>query len=61
VVYVQQGRGYQPRPIHVLGRNDTDVAVDGVVPGVRVALLEPGARRSAASPSDAAGATGVQP
>ncbi|MGN6593018.1 MAG: efflux RND transporter periplasmic adaptor subunit [Terriglobales bacterium] len=61
VVYVQQGRGYQPRPIHVLGRNDTDVAVDGVVPGARVALLEPGSRPSAASPSDAAGATGVQP
>jgi multidrug efflux pump subunit AcrA (membrane-fusion protein) len=61
VVYVEQGRGYQPRPIRVLGRNAGDVAVDGVAAGARVALLEPGARRSAASPSDAAAAAGVQP
>jgi multidrug efflux pump subunit AcrA (membrane-fusion protein) len=61
VVYVQQGGNYRPRPIRVLGRDATDVAVDGVAAGARVALLEPGTRPGTVSPSDAAGATGVQP
>ncbi|HET9783333.1 MAG TPA: HlyD family efflux transporter periplasmic adaptor subunit, partial [Terriglobales bacterium] len=62
VLYVEQDGGYQPRPIRVLGRNSTDVAVDGVAPGARVALVAPGSRPRAVSPSSAAaGVTEAQP
>lgn len=61
VLYVQQGGGYQPRPVRVLGRNATDVAVDGVTAGARVALVAPGSRPGVVSPSAAAGAVGAQP
>ncbi|MGH9487986.1 MAG: efflux RND transporter periplasmic adaptor subunit [Terriglobales bacterium] len=63
IVYVQQGRRYQPQRVTVLGRNPTEDAIAGVKAGVRVALAQPGAKapRHTANPAGAAGLAGTQP
>ncbi|MGH9527305.1 MAG: efflux RND transporter periplasmic adaptor subunit [Terriglobales bacterium] len=57
IVYVLAGGRFRPQPVTVLGRNPAQAAVRGVAPGMRVALVAPGAkpRKAAANPTGAEG------
>ncbi len=49
VVYLRHGRGFQPYPIRVVGRNPQEIAIDGLAAGATVALQQPGAKAPAAA------------
>ncbi len=61
IVYVEQGGAFRPRRVTVLGRNPTEAALRGLVPGLRVALTRPGAKPRARAAANPAGAEGANP
>jgi multidrug efflux pump subunit AcrA (membrane-fusion protein) len=53
VIYERSGAGFEPRPIKVLHRTESRVAVDGIAEGAEVALINPEATTTG-KPSTAA-------
>ena len=61
IVYVEQGGVFSPRRVTVLGRNPTEAALRSLVPGLRVALVQPGTKPHARAAANPAGAEGARP
>jgi hypothetical protein len=64
VVYVQTAGGFEPRPITVLHRTESRIALEGLEEGTNVALVDPEARATPAPdtpPAAAPMAPGARP
>jgi hypothetical protein len=57
IVYERTGTGFEARPVKVLHRTESRVAVDGVSEGAEIALINPTANAVASSPKPAAAST----
>jgi HlyD family secretion protein len=54
VVYVRNGNNFDPREVRIQAENESRAAIEGVSAGMEIALINPTARRKAASSSAAA-------
>ena len=41
VVYLRNGKGFEPHEIKILNRNESQVAIEGLAEGAEVALVNP--------------------